>query len=127
MSLKDETDKLRAAKAQEAEKAKDARGASEGASAPTADIGRGDLGNIQGQQALAASFGGDRVPYPTTETWHAWTKEEDAQLLIYLRDSEDFEAVATKMKMPVHQVRIRLHQLVDNKKEFAMIKKELRV
>lgn len=74
----------------------------------------------QGQQASAL--------YDSSDPFNVgWNKDKNDQLVVYFRDpSNDFEAIAAKMNLPVEAVRRRLHWLADRRDELKNLRTRLR-
>lgn len=63
---------------------------------------------------------------PALNPDYAWTKEQEDQLLVYLKDTKSFQELADKLKRPKWAVQSKLRDMVNERTELAHFKKVLK-
>jgi len=98
-----------------------------------------DIAEVQGQANFAAAAGqqimGQGNEHATlgynydkvAQTYKPWSKDDDAQLIVYMRSAENMDDLMVHYKdREEHEVWGRLNFLISRRKEFDLLKKALK-
>lgn len=82
--------------------------------------------NAQGHQQFATAAG-QLAGYAVPQTYKPWAKDDDEQLIVYMRSAESMTELMTHYPdREKHEVWQRLHHIVHERREFGELKKALK-